>query len=69
MRPHLGLSDALGLVELARHDDGVMRTPHHRRIERERGERDVRWVDQQIQSNLGGHEGTAILGTKDKEGA
>ena len=40
-----------------------MRAAHPRRGERER-ERDKRSVDRLIQSNLGGREGTAMLGTK-----
>ena len=71
MRPYFGLSDALGLVELARHG-GAMRAPHHQSSanrERGRGKRDVILVDQQSQSNLGGRETRRDRSAVDKEGA
>ena len=44
-------------------------TEREREREREREGRDMRLVDQHIHSNLGGHKGTAIQGTKRGAGA
>ena len=56
----LGLNDALGLVELASPSWYACASSSARR-ERDR---DMRSVDRLIQSNVGGREGTAMLGTK-----
>jgi hypothetical protein len=59
---HLGLRNALGLAEAG------IAIMHNQIIIGEGGrrERDKRSVSRLIQSNLGGREGTAVLGTKKK---